>query len=115
MAFLVVDGLLPEGLADALDDAAVDLTFDDQRVDLVAAIVNRRIVDQADLPGGLVDFDDGDVAAEGEGEVHRVIGHLGLQVGFHPVGQVVSGKRPEGHPGERHFRARTALHRKHAV
>ena len=33
LAVLVVDAVLEQGLADALDDAAVDLTLDDHRVD----------------------------------------------------------------------------------
>ena len=39
---LVVDRFFPERLADALHDAAVHLAFDDDRVDLRAAIVDAR-------------------------------------------------------------------------
>ena len=62
-------GLLPERLRDALHDAAVDLALDDERVDLVAAVVDRDVAQQLDAPGLLVDLDDRDVHAEREREV----------------------------------------------
>ena len=43
LAVVVIDGLLPERLAEALRDAAVHLPVDDQRVDDVAAIVHRDV------------------------------------------------------------------------
>ena len=42
LAVVAVDGPLPERLADALDDAAVELAVDDERVDLLADVVDAR-------------------------------------------------------------------------
>ncbi len=39
---LVVDGAFQQRLADALGDAAMDLAFDDHRVDDDAEVVHRR-------------------------------------------------------------------------
>ena len=53
----VVDGLLEERLRDALHDAAVHLALDDERVDLVAAVVDRDVAQELDRAGLLVDLD----------------------------------------------------------
>ena len=102
VAVLVVDGLLEQRLGDALDDAAVHLALDDQRVDLVAAVVDGDVRQQVDRAGLRVDLDHADVGAEREREVGRVVGDLGLEVGLHAVGQVVGGERLEGDRGQRH-------------
>ena len=44
VAVRVVDGLLEQRLGHALDDAAVHLAVDDQRVDLHAAVVDRDVL-----------------------------------------------------------------------
>ena len=62
-AVVVVHGLLEERLGDALDDAAVHLALDDERVHLVAAVVDGDVVDQVDLAGLGVDLDHRDVAS----------------------------------------------------
>src|SRR5205807_5373896 len=80
VAVLVVDRLLEQRLGQALHDPAVDLPLDDERVDLVAAVVDGDVVQQVDLPGLLVDLDDADVRAEREREVRRVVRRLGRQV-----------------------------------
>ena len=64
LAVVAVDGALPERLADALGDAAVELAVHDHRVDLVADIVDRDVPDELDDAGLLVDLDDRDVRAE---------------------------------------------------
>jgi hypothetical protein len=46
--------------------AALDLPLDHQRVDDVAAVVDRHEAPDVDLAGTAVDVDDADVAAEGE-------------------------------------------------
>src|ERR1019366_6043073 len=51
LAVVVVDGLFVEGLSEALHDAAVDLSIDQQRVDDVAAIVHGHIAQNLDLAG----------------------------------------------------------------
>ena len=44
----VVDGLLEQRLGEALDDAAVHLAVDDQRVDLHAAVVDGDVLQHVD-------------------------------------------------------------------
>ena len=66
MPVLVVDELLPQRLRDALDDAAVLLAGDDQRVEDPAAVVDRDVAQRRDQAGLGVDLDDRDVGAERE-------------------------------------------------
>src|SRR6185436_2179216 len=61
---LVVGGALPERLADALDDAAVDLALDDHGIDHAAAVVDGDVPLELDLAGLRVDAHDRDVGAE---------------------------------------------------
>ena len=72
LAVLVVDGLLDHRLADALGQAAVDLSLDNQRVDEVAGIVHGDELEQPRLAGVLVDLEHRDVAAERVGVVGRL-------------------------------------------
>ena len=59
----VVDDMLPQRLADALRDAAVDLAVHDQRVDRAAEIVDRAVAHDLDYAGLGIDLDLADVAA----------------------------------------------------
>ena len=69
----VVDAVLAQRLAQALRQAAVDLAFDDHRVDDVAEVVaGGEAVDAHDAGGG-VDLDLADVAAGRVGEVARIV------------------------------------------
>ena len=68
----VVDDLLEQRLGDALRDAAVQLAFDDHRVDDVAAVVDGDVLLQIDVAGRRIDFDDADVRAERPHEVGRI-------------------------------------------
>ena len=72
LAVVVIDGLLPQRLADALRDAAVHLAVDDQRIHNVAAIVHRDVALDLDVAGVAIDFGDHDVRAEREREVRRL-------------------------------------------
>ena len=72
--------------------ATVDLAVHDHRVDDVAAVVDGHEPADVDLPGPLVDVDDGDVAAEGEGQVRRVVVVDRLEAGLHPGGMVGVGR-----------------------
>ena len=47
---VVVDAILVQGLAHALDDAAVDLALDDHRIDDGADVVHGDVVEQFDNP-----------------------------------------------------------------
>ena len=64
---VVVDGMLHQRLAEALNDAPVHLTGDQHRVDHHPEIVDRHIVDDAGRAGIGVDLHLGDVAAVREG------------------------------------------------
>src|SRR6185312_17198529 len=88
---LVVDRLLVEGLRDGLRDAAVHLPVDDHRIDHVAAVVDRRVALDYDLARLAVDLDLGDVRAEREREVRRVVERRGLEVRLHARGHGIAG------------------------
>src|SRR5208337_3424244 len=66
LAAVIIDGLFPEGLAEALHDASMDLAFDDQRVEKIAAVIDSDIALDFDGAGFAVDFGDDDVGAERE-------------------------------------------------
>ena len=72
LAVLVIHGLLPKRLAEALRDAAVHLSIDDQRVDDLAAIVHAHVAADLNVAGLAIDVGDHDVGAEGEREVRRL-------------------------------------------
>ena len=77
VAVVVVDRLLPQRLGDALHDAAVHLALDDQRVDLVAAVVDGDVVDERrSRPVSSSTSTTAHVGAEREREVRRVVGDL---------------------------------------
>ena len=99
---VVVHGFLPERLRDALGDAAVNLALDDERVDLVPAVVHRRVRHQADAARLLVDLDHRDVRAEREREVRWVPGDRGLEQRLGSIGQVVGREGLERDGRERH-------------
>ena len=67
LAFVVVDRMLHQRLADALHHAAVELALDDHRIDDGAEIVDRRVSHHLDDAGFGIDLDLGDVAAVGIG------------------------------------------------
>ena len=48
LAVVAVDRALPQRLADALGDAAVELAVDDHRVDLLADVVDRDVAHEVD-------------------------------------------------------------------
>ena len=73
MTLLVIDRLLHVSLADALHDAAMELTFHDHRIDQRAEIIDAGIVDEFDKAGLRIDLDFGDVAAIGIGRRARSV------------------------------------------
>jgi hypothetical protein len=79
LAVLVVDGVLEQRLADALDDAAMDLALDQHRVQDEAEIVDDGVVDDGHHAGVGVDLDLGDVAAVGEGPGIELDGGRGIE------------------------------------
>ena len=87
LAVVAVDRALPERLADALGDAAVELAVDDHRVDLLADVVDRDIADEVDLAGLLVDLDDRDVRPERPRAVRGVVVGGLVEIRLHAVRQ----------------------------
>ena len=83
---LVVDQVLEEGLAQALDDAAVDLSLDEERVDHVAHVVDHGVADHAHRARGLVDLHLADVAAVREGDAGRHEGRRLAEAGLESGG-----------------------------
>ena len=96
-AGVVEDRLLPQRLRDALDEPAVHLPGDDQRVDDVADVVAAGVLAHRHLPGLGVHLDRAQVGPVREVEVHRVVGGLGVQRGLHVLGV---GVRREGGRGQ---------------
>jgi hypothetical protein len=72
-AFIVIDRILVERLADALGQRAMHLALDDQRVDDTAEVVGAGEVDKLDRAGLAIDFDLGDVGTSGIGEVDGIV------------------------------------------
>ena len=82
LAALVVDGTFEERLTDALGDAAMNLAFDDHRVDDHPEIVHRRpALDLGHARVG-VDLYLADVDAGREGEVGGIVERSLLQAGL---------------------------------
>src|SRR5205807_4228294 len=73
-AVLIVDRLLIQGLADALRDAALDLSFDDHVIDDAADVVATDEARELDLSGLGIEFDLANLGAVGPG---RRRGRLG--------------------------------------
>ena len=73
-ALRVVAAVLPEGLAQALDDAAVGLPVHDQRVDGAAHVVHRGVADDLHHAGLRIHLDLAHRAAVREGRrAHRLV------------------------------------------
>src|SRR3954453_16713308 len=68
---------------DTLGKAAVDLAFDDHRVDRHDAVVYRDQAPHLDLGRVRVDVDYRDVGAVGVGQVRRVVDRLGVEAALH--------------------------------
>src|SRR5256885_2594159 len=88
-AVLVVDGLLPERLRDALDDASLHHAVDDHRVDDAPQVVDRDVADDLGFPGLLRNLDHGDVRSEGEHEVARIEESQRFEAGLETLRHVV--------------------------
>src|SRR5712692_8595312 len=98
LAALVESRLLPERLADALGEAAVDLALDEQRIDEEARIVYRHVAEKARLARVPVDLDHGHVSAEGE--EHAAAGLdvlLRMQAALGGCRDLLPGDRTVGH------------------
>ena len=65
LTLLVVDQLLEERVADAVSDAAVDLSFNQQWIDDRSAVVDDDVLEESDHCGFDIDFDNDRVHAAG--------------------------------------------------
>ena len=83
----VVDRLLVQRLRDALGEAAVHLTFDDQRVHDLADVVDRHVRAELHEPGLGVHLGGAQVRAVREGEVVGVVGGLRVERRLEPSGR----------------------------
>ena len=101
LAVVVVDGLLDHRLADALRQAAVDLSLDDHRVDQIPGVVDGDELQQRRLAGLAIDLEHRDVAAERIGVVGRLEERLVAQPGLEPR------RKRHRHVGERRRPPRT--------
>src|SRR4029077_10001723 len=72
LAVLVVDGLLHERRTDRLSDPALHLAFDQKRVYLLAAVVDRNVFQDLHLTRVAVYLDRDDVRPERERAVGRL-------------------------------------------
>src|SRR5207249_3527072 len=71
LTLIVVRELFVERAADALRDAAVNLSLDDARIDQGPGIAGDRVVDDRELSRLALDLDDGDVRAVRERRARR--------------------------------------------
>src|SRR5579885_1572867 len=99
VAVLVIGDFLEHGGGESLRQAPVNLPFNHHRVDDGAAVINGQEATDMHLAGTPVDIDDADVAAEGVGQVGRVVVvdgfqtrlQIGRAVGVGGEGQLLDG------------------------
>ena len=100
LAAFVVDDFLEEGLAQSLNDTAVELTLDQQRVDDVSAVVDSDVAFDFDFTCVGGNFYDRDMRSERIGEVRRFeevrFGHPRFQT-FGQIHAHVRSGRDVGH------------------
>src|SRR4030095_7241844 len=72
LTVLVEDGFLDHRLANTLRQAAVNLSFHDQRVDQMTVIVDGDELQEVGLTSLAIDLEHGDVATERVGVVRRL-------------------------------------------
>src|SRR5215813_3570052 len=94
VAAIVVLNLFVERRTQSHGQTAVNLPFDDHRVDDVPAVVDGHESAHLDLSRSFVDVDYADVAAERIGEVRRVVIRDRFEAGFHSLRVIgVGGER----------------------
>src|SRR5262249_48467702 len=81
----------PQRLADTLNDTAMNLAFDDHRIDLWTAVVDGHVAKQIDASGLAIDFDERDVGSERIDEARGIIETRGFEPGF-PARRKVPGR-----------------------
>ena len=88
IADLIVVDLFVHRRSEPHGQPAVDLAFDNHRIDDIAAIVHRHEAPDLDLPGSLVEIDHANVTAEGVGQIRWIVIRHGFETGFHPLGVI---------------------------
>ena len=73
MATGVVDAVFPQCLAEALRDAALNLSFDNHRIDHGADVVHAPIADHTDFARVGINLDFASVCAIAPGKTRRII------------------------------------------
>ena len=82
-AVRIVDRMLQQRLPDALHDAAMDLAFEQKRIDGAAEVVDDRVAFDGDDAGLRIDLDLDDVAAVGKGLCRRHAAMRGVESRLH--------------------------------
>src|SRR5215467_4094518 len=100
LAAAVVDDCLHEGLADALRRTAMDLTFDEQRVNDSAAVVHHDVTQQCNVSGLDIDIDHGNVHTIVHEHVLGIEEVDFIETGDHTERHVVAEVRLVGNVGE---------------
>src|SRR5215813_3643739 len=85
----IIDRVFMEGLTNALDQPAVHLALDNQRIDDAAEIIGSREIQQRDLAGVSIDLDLGDVRPGGIGEIRRIVKRSLVETGLDSVDGIV--------------------------
>src|SRR5581483_6540168 len=91
LAVFVVDHLFPHDLPDALRQPAVKLSCHQQGIDHVAAIIYRDVLFNFHFTGFGVDFNRGDMRADGESEIRGLEEMRGFKSGLESRRNVARG------------------------
>src|SRR5207248_8433231 len=80
----VIHNLFVQSLSYALNEPAMHLAFDEQRIDDVSTIVDCNVFGDFRLAGLLIDLDDAHMSAEGECEIRRLEKPRRIETWLHP-------------------------------
>ncbi len=86
---LVINRAFVQCLTDALNDPAMQLPFDDHRIDDGADVIDGGVSLERDDPGVGIDFHLGDMTAAGIGEVDRIVVSLLLEAGLQHFQRII--------------------------
>ncbi len=93
LAVFAVEHLFALRFAETLSDAAVNLAFDDHRVDDYAAVVDEHQLFDGQFAGVAIDADGCDVGAEAPGFALGIVESGFLQADFHALAELGRRKR----------------------
>src|SRR5215510_1773395 len=72
LAVLVINNLFVQSLADTLHESAMDLAFNEQRIDHVSTVIDRDVFRDLRFSGLSIDFHDAHVGTEWKREIRRL-------------------------------------------